>query len=415
MARIIDCLIIGAGQAGLAMSHCMAAQGLEHVVIERGRIGERWRSERWPSLRLLTPGWMTRLPGGALAQKEDGFLRATDLVDRLEGYAQTNGMPVQAETEVLAVEPLDERFRVVTSSGTWITRSLVVATGACDRPRIPSWSFDLSRSIHRITPSQYRGMDQLPNGGVLVVGGSATGVQLAQEAAASGRRTVLAAGRHARAPRRYRGMDIFEWLDLVGFLREPRSHIRSNREMMAQPSLQLVGDDDNNDINLHTLSAQGVTIAGHALGASGTKVSFAPDLASECAAAEKRRHSMLGQIDAGIAFWSLDVKPDPVAWEQPEPLPESPEQIDLAAEGISTVIWATGYRRSYPWLHLDAFDEHGEIDQQNGIAKIPGLYVLGLPFMRHRASSFIDGVGRDAEAISQTILAQLGVQRLRAA
>jgi len=179
--------------------------------------------------------------------------------------------------------------------------------------------------------------------------------------------------------------------------------------------LQLVGDDDNNDINLHTLSAQGVTIAGHALGASGTKVSFAPDLASECAAAEKRRHSMLGQIDAGIAFWSLDVKPDPVAWEQPEPLPESPEQIDLAAEGLSTVIWATGYRRSYPWLHLDAFDEHGEIDQQNGIAKIPGLYVLGLPFMRHRASSFIDGVGRDAEAISQTILAQLGVQRLRAA
>ena len=354
MARMIDCLIIGAGQAGLAMSHCLTSKGIEHVVIERGRIGERWRSERWPSLRLLTPGWMTRLPGGALATKEDGFLKTGDFVNRLEGYASVNGLPVLGETEVLAVEQMDERFRVITSSGTWITRALVVATGACDRPRIPSWSFDLDRRIHRVTPSQYKGMDQLPDGGVLVVGSSATGVQLAQDAAAAGRRTILAAGRHVRTPRRYRGMDLFEWLDLVGFLREERKNGRSNRELMAQPSMQLVGSNSNSDINLSTLAAQGVTITG-------------------------------------------------------------PEQIDLAAEGISTVIWATGYRRSYPWLHLDAFDEHGEIDQQDGIAKIPGLYTLGLPFMRHRSSSFIDGVGRDAEAMSQTISAQLGVQRLRAA
>ena len=415
MARMIDCLIIGAGQAGLAMSHCLTSKGIEHVVIERGRIGERWRSERWPSLRLLTPGWMTRLPGGALAIKEDGFLKTGDFVNRLEGYASVNGLPVLGETEVLAVEQMDERFRVITSSGTWITRALVVATGACDRPRIPSWSFDLDRRIHRVTPSQYKGMDQLPDGGVLGVGSSATGVQLAQDAAAAGRRTILAAGRHVRTPRRYRGMDLFEWLDLVGFLREERKNGRSNRELMAQPSMQLVGSNSNSDINLSTLAAQGVTITGHATGASGTKIGFAQDLAQECAAAEKRRQSMLGKIDAGIAFWSLDVKPDPEAWDQPAPLAEGPEQIDLAAEGISTVIWATGYRRSYPWLHLDAFDEHGEIDQQDGIAKIPGLYTLGLPFMRHRSSSFIDGVGRDAEAMSQTISAQLGVQRLRAA
>ncbi|HSM54443.1 MAG TPA: NAD(P)/FAD-dependent oxidoreductase, partial [Erythrobacter sp.] len=204
MARMIDCLIIGAGQAGLAMSQCLTAGGIEHVVLERGRIGERWRSERWPSLRLLTPGWMTRMPGGALAQKNDGFLASSDLVERLETYAATHEVPLQDGTEVLAVEPMGDRFRIVTSSGTWIARALVVATGACDRPRIPAWSLGLDRRVHRIAPSQYRGVDQLPDGGVLIVGGSATGVQLAREAAASGRRTVLAAGRHVRTPRRYR-------------------------------------------------------------------------------------------------------------------------------------------------------------------------------------------------------------------
>ncbi|MGQ7830149.1 flavin-containing monooxygenase [Altererythrobacter sp. Z27] len=415
MARMIDCLIIGAGQAGLAMSQCLTAGGIEHVVLERGRIGERWRSERWPSLRLLTPGWMTRMPGGALAQKSDGFLTSSDLVERLETYAATHEVPLQDGTEVLAVEPMGDRFRIVTSSGTWIARALVVATGACDRPRIPAWSLGLDHRIHRIAPSQYRGADQLPDGGVLVVGGSATGVQLAREAAASGRRTVLAAGRHVRTPRRYRGMDLFEWLDFVGFLNETRPQARSFRELMAQPSLQLVGGGANGDIDFATLAAEGVTIAGRALGASGATIGFASDLARECAAAERRRHTMLERIDAEIAQWALDVEPDPAAWEAPAALPEAPTQIDLVAEGISSVIWATGYRRSYPWLHLDALDEHGEIAQQDGIARLPGLYVLGLPFMRHRASSFIDGVGRDAEAISQTIIAQLGARQLRVA
>lgn len=415
MARTIDCLIIGAGQAGLAMSHCLTTHGIEHVVLERGRIGERWRSERWPSLRLLTPGWMTRMPGGALATKLDGFLKSSDLVDRLEIYATTHGAPVKDGSKVLAVEPAGDRFRIVTSSGTWIARALVVATGACDRPRIPAWSLGLDNHIHRITPSQYRGMRQLPDGGVLVVGGSATGVQLAREAADAGRRTILACGRHVRTPRRYRGRDLFEWLDIVGFLNERRPHERLHRELMAQPSLQLVGSASNEDIGLAKLADAGVTLTGRALSAVGSTIHFADNLASECAAAERRRQSMLSRIDAAIAQWSFDVEPDHAAWERPAMLPQAPTKIDLAKEGISTVIWATGFRRSYPWLHLNVFDEHGEIDQQDGIARMPGLYVLGLPFMRHRASSFIDGVGRDAEALTQTIVARLGAQQLRAA
>jgi len=415
MARMIDCLIIGAGQAGLAMSHCLSAHGIEHVVLERGRIGERWRSERWPALRLLTPGWMTRMPGGALATRADGFLKSADLVDRLENYAARHGVPVEDNTEVLAVEPVGDRFRIVTSAGSWIARALVVATGACDRPRVPAWSLGLDHRIHRVTPSQYRGMEHLPDGGVMVIGGSATGVQLAREAAVSGRRTILAAGRHVRTPRRYRGMDLFEWLDFVGFLRDRRPPERSQRELMAQPSLQLVGDTSNGDIDLATLAAQGVTITGRALNAAGSRIHFADNLASECAAAERRRRKILERIDSEIALWSLTVEQDPVAWLQPAAVPQGPTQIDLLSEGISTVIWATGYRRSYHWLHLDTFDEHGEIAQQDGIASWPGLYVLGLPFMRHRASSFIDGVGRDAEALAQTIIAQLGAHKLRAA
>ncbi len=415
MARTIDCLIIGAGQAGLAMSHCLTTHGIEHVVLERGRIGERWRSERWPSLRLLTPGWMTRMPGGALATKQDGFLKSSDLVDRLETYATAHGVPVEHGTEVIAVEPAGDRYRVVTSSGTWIVRALVVATGACDRPRVPSWRLGLDHRIHCIAPSQYRDMDQLPDGGVLVVGGSATGVQLAREAADAGRRTILACGRHVRTPRRYRGRDLFEWLDLVGFLNEHRPHDRPHHELMAQPSLQLVGGASNEDIGLAKLADAGVILTGRALSASGSTIRFADNLASECAAAERRRQTMLERIDAAIAQWSIDVEPDLAVWELPALLPQAPTQIDLVKEGISTVIWATGYRRSYPWLHLNVFDEHGEIDQQDGIARMPGLFVLGLPFMRHRASSFIDGVGRDAEALTQTIVSHLGAQQLRAA
>lgn len=415
MARTIDCLIIGAGQAGLAMSHCLTTHCIEHVVLERGRIGERWRSERWPSLRLLTPGWMTRMPGGALATKQDGFLNSSDLVDRLETYATAHGVPVEHGTEVIAVEPVGDRYRVVTSSGTWIARALVVATGACDRPRVPSWRLGLDYRIHCIAPSQYRGMDQLPDGGVLVVGGSATGVQLAREAADAGRRTILASGRHVRTPRRYRGRDLFEWLDLVGFLSEHRPHDRPHHQLMAQPSLQLVGGASNEDISLAKLADAGVTLTGRALSARGSTIHFADNLASECAAAERRRQSMLERIDAAIAQWSIDVEPDHAAWEHPAMLPQAPTQIDIVKEGISTVIWATGYRRSYPWLHLNVFDQHGEIDQQDGIARVPGLFVLGLPFMRHRASSFIDGVGRDAEALTQTIVAHLAAQQLRAA
>ena len=408
MTQFIDCLIIGGGQAGLAMSRSLLNAGVENVVLERGRIANRWTTARWPSLRLLTPGWMTRLPGQQLAVRKEGFLGAGDLAARLQDYAAGQCLPVIENIDVLALEKLGDRFRAVTSRGSWIACSVVVATGACDRPRIPSWGRDLSPSLYQIASTQYRGAGQLPMGGVLVVGASATGVQLASEVAAAGRKTILAAGSHVRSPRRYRGRDLFDWLDISGFLAEPTATGRSPAQLMAQPSMQLIGSDDDREIDLYALARQGVIIAGHASGAAGNVVGFADDLAHSLALGERRRERMLSQIDAFIDAAGIDAPEDPSARQNTNLLLPMNGAIDLAEHGISTVLWATGYRRDYSWIHFDACDADGELRQHGGLCDIPGLYALGLPFMRHRASSFIDGVGRDAEAIAPVIAARLG-------
>ncbi|WP_066553270.1 flavin-containing monooxygenase [Croceicoccus bisphenolivorans] len=404
----IDCLIIGGGQAGLAMSYCLSQAGIDHVVIERGRIGERWRSERWPSLRLLTPGWMTRMPGRSLASRSDGFLSASDLVTRLETYAKASTVPLVTGTSVLAVERIVGLFRVATTTGTWLARSVVIATGACDRASVPASGAKLGRSIFQLTPDRYITPDELPQGGVLVVGASATGVQLAREIARSGRRVVLSAGSHVRTPRNYRGRDLFDWLDASGFLHDPRPLGRSARSLASQPSLQLVGDGSGRDIDLYRLSAEGVTVTGRAIAAHDTTVGFADTLADECAAAERRRYTLLARIDAHIAATRTNAPVEPQAWNTPAPLPQTPEAMNLRAHGIASVLWATGFRRNYPWLHVPVLSRAGEIVHHGGVTRVPGVYALGLPFMRHRASTFIDGVGRDAEALAPHVARHLG-------
>ncbi|MEL1251026.1 flavin-containing monooxygenase [Aurantiacibacter gilvus] len=403
MTQFIDCLIIGGGQAGLAMSRCLVEAGIENVVLERGSLANRWTEARWPSLRLLTPGWMTRLPGQQLAGEADGFLGAADLAERLQGYARTQGLPVIENIDVLALEKLGDRFRAVTSHGSWIARSVVVATGACDRPRIPGWGRKLSAAIQQISSSQYRGVDHLPEGGVLVVGASATGVQLAGEIAASGRQTMLAAGSHVRSPRRYRGRDLFEWLDASGFLADRTPGGRSPAQLIAQPSLQLIGSGDAREVDLFSLARSGVIVAGRAVSAAGSVIGFADDLPEGMARAEQRRQRMLSGIDSFIESAGIDAPEEPQAHKLGGLLIPMAGAIDLREHGISTVLWATGYRRDYSWIHFDACDAQGELRQHGGLCDVPGLFALGLPFMRHRASSFIDGVGRDAEAIAPII------------
>ncbi|MBZ0162257.1 MAG: NAD(P)-binding domain-containing protein [Notoacmeibacter sp.] len=397
MAHQTDVLIIGAGQAGLALSRCLMEAGIDHELIERGDIGERWRSERWDSLRLLTPNWMTRLPGHSYAGKDpDGFMRRAEVVRFLESYGASFGAPVHTRTRVLCLSRAGAHFSATTDRGTWIAKCVVVATGACDQPNVPAWASDLSHDIEQIVPERYRSPANLPAGGVLVVGASATGIQLADEMNRAGHPVTIAAGRHVRVPRRYRGRDIMAWLDACGFLDERRPPDADGRQLIRQPSLQLIGHPEGHSLDLPRLAERGVRVVGHAIGAAGGTAAIAPDLSHECAAAEDRRRKLLARIDAFVDHAGLDVPADPLAWARPGPTGSNVARIDLKAAGIRTIVWATGYRRSYAWLQIPVLDEVGEIRNTGGVSEVPGLFTLGLPFMRRRSSTFIDGVGRDA-------------------
>jgi putative flavoprotein involved in K+ transport len=404
-----DVAVIGGGQAGLAMSACLSAAGLDHVVLERGEIGERWRSERWPSLHLLTPNWMTRLPGpGLVIEEPHGFMSSGEFVQRLAAYARMISAPLITRIEVTSIAAEGGGYRVATTSGSFHARAVVIATGACDRPAIPSWSGKLSPSLQQITPDRYQGPEGVGDGGVLVVGASATGVQIARELRRAGRPVTLCVGRHVPAPRRYRGRDLFEWLDQCGFLADPLADGADIGRLRAQPSLQLSGSSHDGEVGLGDLAREGVAVVGRALSGSGSEIRLGQDLPEQCLASEARRRKLLSRIDAHIAEAGIDAPPDPEVWRAAAPLSAGPKSLDLAAEGIGTVVWATGYRRAYPWLKVPVLDGAGEIRNDRGVVAAPGLFVLGLPFQRHRASAFIDGVGRDAEALLPQIARHLG-------
>lgn len=403
-----DVVIIGAGQAGLAISRCLTGLGIDHVLIERGRVGERWRSERWDSLRLLTPNWMTRLPGHLYSGDDPtGFMHCRDVVRLLEDYRQAFAAPVMSNTRVLQLSPTNGGYRIATDRGDWFARTVVIATGACDKPHIPTIANRLTDRILQLAPSDYKNADTLPKGGVLVIGASASGIQLAEEIQRSGRHVAISTGRHVSVPRSYRGRDITEWLDLCGFFSDERRPDADPQQLARQPSLQLIGSDNRRSIGLAELSLQGIRILGRAINAKDRHMQFAADLDTECAAARERRQRLLARIDAHIDDTAINAPEDPAAWEYGY-VPDNPAGwLDLRAEGIETIIWATGFRRDYSWMQVPVLDRHGEIENTSGATAAPGLFVLGLPFMRRRASTFIDGVGRDAEYLAPLIARQL--------
>lgn len=410
-----DVLIIGAGQAGLAMSACLSVRGIDHVLIERGRVAERWRSDRWDSLRLLTPNWMTRLPGHAY-QGDDpsGFMHRDEVTQFLEQYGHIIAAPIIDHMRVIRVAPFFSGYNVTTDRGEWFAQSVVIATGACDTPSVPTFARDLPGRIYQVVPEAYERAETLPDGPVLVVGGSATGVQLAEEIHRSGRPVTLAAGSHIRLPRAYRGRDIMDWMDAAGILNERSDEVRNLHAARRQPSLQLIGRKGIS-LDLPKLAGLGVSIIGRVRGVSGETVQLAPNLAAECAAAENRRHRVLSRIDAHIAETGTRAPDDPTAWTAPEIAPCDRTALHLRRTGIRTILWATGYARDYSWLDVPVCDAAGEIRHDGGVTPAPGLYALGLRLMKRRNSSFIDGVGRDAEELAATIAAYLGHAPAKAA
>lgn len=394
-----DAIIIGGGQAGLAMSRCLTEHGIDHVVLERGRIGERWRSERWDSLRLLSPNWHSRLPHWHYkGEHPHDFMTVAEYIRHLERYAGSFEAPIQTGTTVRAVERLGgDRYRVSTDKGEWATSNVVIATGFCDQPRIPDFADAMPDDVFQLVPSSYRNPMHLPDGGVLVVGASATGLQIADELAEAGRAVVLAVGTHVRVPRRYRGKDILYWMDTMGAFAasaDPKDERKS-------PAPQLVGTPENRDLDLGVLQNKGVRLAGRAVAIRGHQVVFADDLEDKVAAADAQMVQLLAKIDSFIS--STDnvgkvLEPNLPAPIEPNP---APTKIDLRVDGIRTVVWATGYKRHYPWLKIPVLDDRGEIRHVGGVTPEPGLYVLGMRFQRRKNSNLIDGVGRDAEDLSK--------------
>jgi putative flavoprotein involved in K+ transport len=402
--RQTDTLVIGAGQAGLSLSRQLARAGHQHAVLDRGRIGERWRSERWDSLNLLTPNSLNRLDGAAPHSDPSGYLGRAAFVDYLRRYADAVGAPVHEHVTVRAVERSGAAFRVDTDGGSWQARNVVVATGDSADPRIPPVAASAPRDLLQIHTNRYRNPAALPPGGILVVGAGPSGQQIAAELRRAKRPVVLAVGRHARMMRRYRGHDIFHWLRELGDLERTIDEVPDPAASTRTPSLPLTGANGGEQLDLAELDQLGVTIAGRLERFDGSRAVFSRDLQATVGDADRRMHRVLDRIDdhieqAHAGRWPYG--PDRVA---DVALPAGPPSLDLAADRISTVIWATGYRRIYPWLRLPVLDRNGEIAHRRGITRVRGLYVLGLKFQHRRWSHFIGGVGADAAFIARSVL-----------
>ncbi|MEO0822649.1 MAG: NAD(P)/FAD-dependent oxidoreductase [Pseudomonadota bacterium] len=397
--RTVTTIVVGAGQAGLAASRALSEQGVEHLVLERGGVGHAWRKERWESLRMLTPNWANGLPGVPYwGPAPHGYMSALEFAARLEAYAHTVHAPVQRDTRVERAWRTPEGYRLQTSQGPLACRTLIVATGACQRARLPAVSAAVPADLVQITPDRYRRPSDLPEGGVLVVGASASGVQLAREIQLSGRPVTLAVGGHTRLPRNYRGRDIEWWLDSIGALDVTHEEIDDLERARRTPSPQIMAGIEPVDLN--ALQDIGVEIAGRLGDIRDGHALFSGGLANACASADLKMTRLLRSVDAWIQDWGMGSFTPHADVPAPTRLPATPILRRSLTDGrIRSVLWTTGYAPDFSWLDLPAFDARGRLRHHGGVGVIPGLYVLGLPFLRRRRSHQISGVGGDARAI----------------
>lgn len=400
-----ETVVIGGGQAGLALSRELTLEGRPHVVLERGRLGERWRSERWDSLTLLTPAWASTMPGQPAPEDPDAFLTKSAFVDGLEAYAASFAAPVVEGVRVVGVERARVGFRVATDRGVVSARNVVLATGDCDVPRLPGAAADVPSGIVSLPSNRYVAPDRLPRGGVLVVGSGPTGQQLALELVRHGRDVTLAVGRHTRMPRRYRGRDVWRWLSDLGDLDVSIDDVPDPGAARRAPSLPVTGVNGGEELDLGVLQRAGVAVTGRLLGFDGAVARFGDGLPADLADADRRMRRLLGRIDALAAADGDGLAAAPSRIPAVE-VPRALRQLDLRARGVGTVLWATGYRRSYPWLQASVLDERGDVVQHHGVTPVDGLYTLGMKFQRRRRSHFIDGVGEDARFLVERIVAR---------
>ncbi len=402
-------VVIGAGHAGLAMSRCLADLSIDHVVLERGEVANSWKTERWDSLRLLTPNWQSRLPGYEyVGDDPDGFRTMPQTIDFIERYSEAISAPVRTNSAVTSVRRIEDGYEVASNQGNWRCRTVVLATGACNVAKVPAVEAALPSSITRLTPLQYRSPDQIERGGVLVVGASASGTQIAEEIHRSGRSVTLSLGEHVRVPRVYRGRDIKWWMDAAGVLDEFYTDVDSVERVRNVPSLQLAGSDDRRNVDLNSLTDIGVKLVGRLAGIADGKAQFSGSLRSLCQMADLKMNRLLDRIDGWVAANMGDGEVDPPHRFDPTRIePSPPLGADLTSGEIKTIIWATGFRPDYSWLDVPVFDRKSRLRHDGGVVESPGMYLMGIPFLRRRKSSLIDGAADDARDLSAHLAAHL--------
>jgi putative flavoprotein involved in K+ transport len=395
-------VVVGGGHAGLAMSRRLTERSIDHVVLERGEVANSWRTHRWPSLRLLTPNWQTRLPGHDYTGDDpEGFMPVADVVATLTRYARHVSAPVRTGTTVRAVRAVPQGFEIHASHDLFRARAVVLATGACALPAIPAVADGVPTQLMTLTPLTYRDAGQLPDGGVLVVGASATGVQLAAEIHRSGRPVTLAVGEHVRLPRTYRGRDIFWWLQATGLLAERYNEIDDLTRARHLPSPQLAGTQATMT-DLNALMALGIRIVGRLGRITDGVAQFSGSLANTCTLADLKMNRFLNRADEWATATGLGGElSSPYRFAPTHMNPRSPLELDLNSGEITTVLWATGFRPDHSWLDIPVRDRTGQIRHDGGVVTgAPGLYLLGMPILRTRASTYIHGAADDTEAIA---------------
>lgn len=408
MLEKIETIIIGAGQAGLATSYLLKQRGHEHVVLEQApHPANAWRTGRWDSFTLVTPNWTLKLPGAEYdGPDRDGFLPREEVVTYFDRYAEMNQLPVMYNTCVAAVTPQDGGgFRVQTTEKAFTAQNVVIATGFEQTPKIHPYASAISPMTLQLHSRAYRSPEKLPEGAVLVVGSAQSGAQIAEELYMNGRKVYLATCFAGRAPRRYRGKDIFEWLYLAKFFDMTIDQLPVPREHFAPPHIS--GARGGHTLNLHQFARDGVTLLGHFRGAAGRMVYFVPDLHENLAKADQAEVEITKRVDALIEAQGYDVPPEalPVlrdGYEQPVI-----EELDLKESGISTVLWANGYTYDYSLVKLPIFNSDGFPIQQNGAAEQPGLYFVGQPWMPHLKNGTLVGVGETSRRTANAITGEI--------
>lgn len=403
-----EVLVVGAGQAGVAMSEHLSARGIPHLVIERERVAERWRSERWESLVANGPAWHDRFPGMEFADvAPDAFATQSQVADYLSAYAEKFEAPIRCGIEVMSVRKNAGRpgFRVETSEGVLEARFVVAATGPFQQPAIPPL-VPAHAGVMQLHSSSYRNPGQLPEGGVLVVGAGSSGVQIADELQRSGRKIYLCVGAHDRPPRRYRGQDFVWWLGVLGKWEQTVPPTGAEHVTIA-----VSGARGGRTVDFRELADGGITLVGRARSFEHGVMRFAPDLAENIAKGDDNYLSLLDEADEYVARNGLDFPEEPEArilGRDPECVTDPVRELDLADADIASIVWATGFTVDYGWLQVDAIDEDGKPKHQRGVSTEPGVYFLGLPWLSSRGSSFIWGVWHDANYLADRIMIQRG-------